>query len=787
MKNLIYSILVGICLLGCEFVYAQKQALVSGQIKDVRGGGVAGATVVVKGSAYGVAGGADGRYSLRVATGKLTLEVSSVGYGKISREVHIRRDTVIDFVLEEEAVQLASATVTGKGKNRQLKESVYAADAVDVKAAANSTVNLGELINRAAGVRVRTEGGLGSDYELSLNGMSGNAIRYFIDNVPLDIKGEGMSLVNLPLNAVERIEVYKGVVPSYLGADALGGAVNIVTRRDKRNFLDASYSIGSFHTHIAELNAQVCLPRTGVVVKPSLGVNYSRNDYTVKGVELWDEESRKYVPRNVKRFHDDYLSLFAQLEAGMEDRKWADALYVSGSYSKTDKELQTGSVQNIVYGMAERQQEAWNVAVRYTKRDFLTEGLQVNALVSQTWDRSVTVDTAFRKYRWDGSYINSSRNEITGRGKQMRHYARPLGIARLNADYRLGEHHSFNLNYMMHRSGNKRHDSLDEDFVPTNDVLTKHITGATYGQSFLEEKLANSFFVKEYIYRVKAEQKDLSWITHSDEVPGEATKHFLGYGAGTRYRFFAPLAVKASYEHAVRLPLAKELLGNGVTVYANLALEPEKSDNFNAGFYGEVKAGEKHVLSYEATGFFRKVKDYIRAVTSESDGTMQYQNVSKVNVKGVEGEVRYRYGQLLQLKANGSYQDSRNMDKLKADGKPSVIYKNKIPNKPWLYGNAEAVFTLPDAGCKGSSLQLSYQYRYVHWFFLTWEGYGTLDSKSRIPTQHLHGAEVAYSWQEGRYNLSVECSNLFDSKVYDNFMLQKPGRAFACKFRIFLH
>lgn len=40
----------------------------------------------------------------------------------------------------------------------------------------------------------------------------------------------------------ERVEVYKGVLPVNLGADALGGAVNIVSRRDA-NYLDATYSL----------------------------------------------------------------------------------------------------------------------------------------------------------------------------------------------------------------------------------------------------------------------------------------------------------------------------------------------------------------------------------------------------------------------------------------------------------------------------------------------------------------------------------------------------------------
>ena len=70
--------------------------------------------------------------------------------------------------------------------------------------------------------------------------------------------------------------------------------------------------------------------------------------------------------------------------------------------------------------------------------------------------------------------------------------------------------------------------------------------------------------------------------------------------------------MKVSYEHSVRLPIARELLGNGTNVYANVALKPENSDNFNAGLFGTWHPGTGHTFYYEASGFFRKVDNYIQ-------------------------------------------------------------------------------------------------------------------------------------------------------------------------------
>ena len=52
----------------------------------------------------------------------------------------------------------------------------------------NSLNNLNDLVNRTTGIKVREQGGVGSDFDLSINGLSGNSVRYFLDGMPLDTK-----------------------------------------------------------------------------------------------------------------------------------------------------------------------------------------------------------------------------------------------------------------------------------------------------------------------------------------------------------------------------------------------------------------------------------------------------------------------------------------------------------------------------------------------------------------------------------------------------------------------
>lgn len=685
-----------------------------------------------------------------------------------------------------DSVNLEGVNVIAKTKRHQMKESGFHVNIVDVRNLSNIATNLADLINQTTGVRVRREGGLGSDYELSLNGLSGKSVRYFLDGVPLDLKGRNASLDNIPVNLIDYIEIYKGVVPTYLGGDALGGAINLVSNPMRKNYLDVSITAGSYHTALVDLNGQWMLPQSGILIRPSFGIAYSKNDYRMRGVELWDEKSDTYVETDVKRFHDDYFFALGQMEVGVQNKQWTDAFFISVSYQKKEKELQTGQIQSVVYGQAERRQHAWNVSMTYDKHHFLLNGLRLKALVSQTWDRAVTADSTYRKYTWDGRYVNTTRNEITGRSKQLRHYSRPLTTIRTNFDYTFSHAQSFNLNYLMYSTGNRRWDDLDTDFEPSSDRITKHLIGLSYNIS-QEDRWQGSVFIKDYVNQVRIGQTDLSWITNSTNTVRNTTKNYVGYGLSTRYTLSPEISLKASFEHAARLPLANELLGNGTTVYANLALKPENSNNVNIGLYGQAVFKKEHRLNYEVGGFARRVKDYIHAVLSEQEGILQYKNVNQVTVKGVEGEINYAYADWMQLRLNGTYQNARDMNRWMNDGKESVTYKNRLPNRPWLYGNAELVLQKPNLFGKNTHVRFSYLYQYVHWFYLTWEGYGSLMSKAHIPTQNIHSATLSYSWSKMKYNIAVECNNVFDAKGYDNYKLQKPGREWMCKFRIFIN
>ena len=155
---------------------------------------------------------------------------------------------------------------------------------------------------------------------------------------------------------------------------------------------------------------------------------------------------------------------------------------------------------------------------------------------------------------------------------------------------------------------------------------------------------------------------------------------------------------------------------------------------------------------------------------------------------GFEAELRYDYADLLSFNINATYQSAVNMTKFGSTTSTTyeATYKNKIPNQPWFFGNANFGIGKNNVFGKNTRLQFSWYTQYVHWFYLTWEAFGNVKGKSTIPNQMIHNATLSYSFKDGRYNVSAECRNLTDDLAFDNFRLQKPGRAFSLKLRYFL-
>lgn len=794
MKNKIPGcILIFFLFLPAVAAWSQHRhsSLISGKIVSSEGEVVDFATVYFKNTSYGCTPNEKGIYHLHAPAGTYTLLVSAIGYGTVEKQVVLKPDSRmrLDIVIKPQATELDEVVVVSSGVDR-IKESAYNAVAIDAKELHNSTQDLAAALTKLPGVKLRESGGVGSDMQFSLDGFTGKHIKVFIDGVPQEGVGSSFGLNNIPVNFAERIEVYRGVVPVGFGADALGGVVNIVTGNRQRMFVDASYSYGSFNTHKSYIHFGQTF-RRGWMYEINAFQNYSDNSYSVdtpvKDLENGQIDNARL--EHVKRFHDGYHNEAVIAKTGWVGQSFADRLIFGLTFSNSDKEIQTGVRQEIVFGQKRRKNQSWMPSLEYRKRNLFTDGLTLSLTANYNRNRTHNLDTATYIYNWRGEKMYN-KGKLGEQSYQDMKYTNSNWNGTFTADYRLGERHSWVLNHVLTSFTRQTSSSAgiaDNAAVAAafDKVSTKNITGLSYRYTAGEKWNASVF--GKYYNQYSRGPRNASTTGGFDYTEFSEKTETFGYGGAATYFIGGGLQAKASYEKAYRLPTIDELFGDEDLELGAMGLKPENSHNINLNLSYSRDFG-RHGLYVEGGYVYRDTKDYIRRTINSYSGGLYYglyENHGRVKTQGVNLEMRYTYSHWLSIGGNFTSLDARDNERYIGGNtlQESTTYRVRMPNTPYRFANGDIAFYVRNFLRKGNRLTVSYSNLYVHSFPLYWENHGDKRSKQRVPTQFSHDVGLVYSVQNGRYNFSIECKNLTDEQLYDNFSLQKAGRAFYGKFR----
>lgn len=733
---------------------------------------------------------ANGIYHLKAPAGDYTLVITSPGYKTEEKQVKLiaGERTTLNITITPHNTNLKEVIVSSTQIDR-LKNSAYNAISIGTKKYENTTQTLSDALTRAPGMKIRESGGVGSDLGIMMDGFSGNHVKILIDGVPQEGVGKSFGLNNIPINYADRIEVYRGVVPVGFGTDALGGVINIVTKKArKRWFLDASYSYGSFNTHQSHVNFGQTL-KNGFTYEINAFQNYSDNDYSIEteGIRYFNPDGtviqNKDLMERVKRFHDTYHNEAIVGRIGLIDKKWADRLMLGFTYSHMYKDIQTGVQQQIVFG--EKHQKGYSLipSLEYSKRNLFTKGL--NVILTAHYNRNIenNVDTSAYEFNWHGD-----KHHLPIPGEQTYQNTRSYEDnwnGTFTATYHLDEAHLFTFNHVI-SSFQRNNKSLLNKNTGKNAIPSlqrKNISGLSYRLMPAERWNATAFgkYYNQYVEGPIA-------VNSAQDVYTRTSKSVssFGYGIAGTYLILRGLQAKLSYEKTFRLPNETEMFGDENLETGNIGLKPEKSHNVNFNLSYSEKFG-MHSVYVEGGLIFRDSKDYIhRNIQKGSGGITEaaYLNYARVKTKGYNISVRYGFADWLSLGGNFTQMDVRDNMKKSEGGAESVLYGYRMNNVPYQFANSDVTFYWRNLGKKGNLLTVTYDNLYMHSFPLF---YGHLGEESRfvVPSQFSHNLTFTYGMQDGRYNLSFECQNFTDEKVYDNYKLQKAGRSFYGTFRIY--
>lgn len=276
MVKLKVVFLLACCILPGVLVFAQTGSI-TGKITGASGGQLGAATITISKLKKGVASDSTGIFRLeQVPYGAWQIEVSHLGYKTYKTNITVDRNEIMQDVALMQAVDnsLNEVVVSGTMKEMSRLESPVPVEVYTARFfKSNPVPSFFDALQNVNGVRPQLNCNICNTGDIHINGLEGPYTMVLIDGMPIV---SGLSTVyglsGIPQSLVERIEVVKGPASTLYGSEAVGGLINIITKKPGNAPLVAA---DVFATSWGEANTDLSVKfNAGKKALSLLGVNY---------------------------------------------------------------------------------------------------------------------------------------------------------------------------------------------------------------------------------------------------------------------------------------------------------------------------------------------------------------------------------------------------------------------------------------------------------------------------------------------------------------------------------
>jgi outer membrane cobalamin receptor len=576
--------------------------------------------------------------------------------------------------------------------------------------------NLSEVLEDEAGVQIRHRGGLDDFATVSIRGSASEQVTVYVDGVLLN-QGQGgsVNVATIPVDQIERIEVYKGAAPARFAMSAIGGVLNIVTKkagRGRATSLAASY--GSFNTFEGTLLQSQRFPTTAY----QAGYTYTRSsgDFTFKndhGTPFNTNDDTIERRQNNEFARHNLLTKFEWKDLSFTNQFFREDRGIPGLGTLTSDTADLSTTRN-AFSFEMKRPKIWrNLTLslvpffQYQKQQFSDPSGEIGLGVQDNDDDTLQYGAAL-------------------------HGEMPVGLHQrwtATLDYR-GEQF------------------LPEDFAKTPSSQPHSLrNSASFGledEIYLwgERLILNPSIRTEHIF----DDQEGAPSTAHHPVSGKIGMKLSPWGNEGVALF------KTNFSRGFRIPSFSELFGDRGTFIGNPNLQPEKSLNWDIGASISVKP-----VRLEVSYYLNHVDDLIQLVQT-SQFTIQAQNLTKARIQGIEATVTATLWNHLDLAANYTFQLAKDISGLPGlDGK-------FLPGRPEHEANAKA------------TLFNNWSRVFAD---LNFQDGNFLDSQNVLRVNHrvLLGAGFSATFPK-RLTWGFEGKNLLNDRVEDVVGFPLPGRSF---------
>ncbi|WP_187174891.1 TonB-dependent receptor [Algoriphagus sp. AK58] len=249
------------------------QSLLKGEVKSQKGEGLELVQVLIKETGKGTLTDSLGRFELAIpSTERVTLQFSRLGFQSFSKVLETG-EKELSITLSAMDNQLDEVVVSGTLQEVSRLDSPVPVEVYKSSFfRSNPAPSLFESFQNINGVRPQVNCNICNTGDIQINGLAGPYTMILIDGMPI-VSGLATvyGLSGIPQALIDRIEVVKGPASTLYGSEAVGGLINIITKRPENAPL---VSFDAFGTTWGELNLDLGIKSSfGKKIQSLTGVN----------------------------------------------------------------------------------------------------------------------------------------------------------------------------------------------------------------------------------------------------------------------------------------------------------------------------------------------------------------------------------------------------------------------------------------------------------------------------------------------------------------------------------
>ncbi|MGA1839403.1 MAG: TonB-dependent receptor plug domain-containing protein [bacterium] len=524
-----------------------------------------------------------------------------------------------DYKVEEKEIKsiiLPEVVITATRTQTLLKEVASSLSIITEEQIENAQINtVFEALQGIPGLDTVRSGGPGGNSTIKIRGTETGHTLVLIDGIEMNdpsLIDRHYNFSDLSTNNIERIEVLRGPQSTLYGSDAIGGVINIITKKGEGPpQISCSYEAGSFESH----NEQALLNGGTELVNYSIGISRSYTD----GISTTIKE-------NGNAEEDAYENLSASARVGLTPTENFDIdlfLRHIDTEGETDTFGDLNNKNDDLNYLFDTEQSSFKIQPRISLFDDIWEQKMGFSFTKNRRHYFNDTDTDHPFDLMRNSY-KSSLFKFNWQHDIRLHESSILTIGLLEYEEEKGKYNEFS----------------DGLWGPYSSTLDEQVT-RTIG-----------FFV----------QDQLKFIDKSFTTIGMRVDEHNRFGSEVTYRITSAYLfdwigtkLKGTYGTGFKAPSIYQLFSE----YGNENLNPEKSHGFDLGI---VQNFANNKLILDATFFYIKSEDMIKFVWNASNWMeSEYINISRARSKGLEFMLSLKPMADFTLNANYTYTDCKDL------------------------------------------------------------------------------------------------------------------------------